>query len=235
MLNYYTGMAEKQEVFTLLNGRVKMTHSFYNPTSDAVWLAASAPQGAKTALDVGIGTGGASLCLLSHFPDLQITGLDISEKMLAECEKNMLLNNHNIKLLNADILKWSTPERFDLVITNPPYFNGTPAKHNAHHNTDITKWIDRCSARVAPNGHICIIIDALCAAKVIHILDKKHFGNIEIFPLFGTKNKAERLIIRAKSCVKTGSSIYSSLPMNNDMILRDGLTIDSLLSTLMTP
>ena len=225
-------MTEKQEVFTLLNGHVKMARSFYNPTSDAVWLAASAPSDAKTVLDVGIGTGGVSLCLLAHFPDLQITGLDISPEMLDECKKNMLLNNCNINLLNADIFNWSTPERFDLVITNPPYFNGTPAKHNAHHNIDITRWITKCGARVKPNGHICIIADTLCAAKIISALDKKHFGNIEIFPLFGTKNTAERTIIRAKAGVKTGSSIHSELSMNNNTILRDGLTIDSLLSTL---
>ena len=49
-------MTEKQGNFTLLNGRVKMAHSFYNPTSDAVWLAAYAPNKLKTVLDVGIGT-----------------------------------------------------------------------------------------------------------------------------------------------------------------------------------
>ena len=227
-------MSEKQENFTLLNGRVKMTRGFYNPTSDAVWLAAFAPNGVKTVLDVGIGTGGVSLCLLSHFPDLEITGLDISKEMLDDCEKNMTLNNASIKLLNTDILKWSTTERFDLVITNPPYFNGTPAKHNAHHNTDIKSWTMKCCARVKPNGYICIIIDTLCVAKIISVLDKKHFGNIEIFPLFGAKNSAERAIIRAKQGVKTGTTIFQGTSMNNNSILRDGLTIDSLLATLGT-
>ena len=225
-------MSEKQGFFTLLDGKVKMAHGFYNPTSDAVWLAASAPKDATTVLDVGIGTGGVSLCLLSRFPDVKITGLDISQEMLDECKKNISLNNQTIDLLNTDIFDWSTTDRFDLVITNPPYFNGTPAKHNAHHNTDIKKWIMKCSARVKPNGHLCVIVDALCTAKVISVLDKKHFGNIEIFPLFGAKNTAERVIIRAKSGVRTGTSIYSGISMNNDMILRDGLTIDSLLATL---
>ena len=210
-------MTEKQEVFTLLNGHVKMARSFYNPTSDAVWLAASAPIAAKTVLDVGIGTGGASLCLLAHFPDLHFIKKwqNTAEKLKQVIAQGKIL-----------------VQRYHVTITNPPYFNGTPAKHNAHHNIDITRWITKCGARVKPNGHICIIVDALCAAKIISALDKKHFGNIEIFPLFGTKNTAERAIIRAKAGVKTGSSIYSELYMNNDTILRDGLTIDSLLSTL---
>ena len=231
-MNYYTSMPEKQEIFTLLNGRVKMTHSFYNPTSDAVWLAAYAPNDIKTVLDVGIGTGAVSLCLHTHFPELQITGLDISTEMLEESKKNAALNNVNINLLNQDITTWSTPERFDLVITNPPYFNGQPAHHNAHHNVDITHWTKKCCARVNPNKYICIIADALCTDKIIATLSSKHFGNIQIFPLFSTKNSAERVLIRAKQGVKTGTTIFRGTSMNNDTILRDGLTIDALLSTL---
>ena len=227
-------MLEKQGNFTLLDGRVTMARGIYNPTSDAVWLAAYAPFGAKTVLDVGIGTGGVSLCLLTHFPLLDITGLDVSDSMLDACKQNLLLNNRHINLLNQDILTWSTTNRFDLVITNPPYFQGTPAQHNAHHNADIINWVKRCCARVNPNGHICIIVDALCVSTVISTLTDKHFGDIQIFPLFGAKNVAERAIIRAKQGSKTGTTIYSGTSMNDDRILRDGLTIDALLSTLDT-
>lgn len=225
-------MTEKQGNFTLLNGRVKIAHSFYNPTSDAVWLAAYAPNKLKNVLDVGIGTGGVSLCLLSHFPEMTIKGLDISEDMLSVCQKNILLNKVSLELIHQDIFTWSTTERFDLVITNPPYFNGTPAHHNAHHNADIKKWVQHCCARVKPNGYICIIADTLCVDKIISVMDKKHFGNIQIFPLFGAKNSAERALIRAKQGARTGTTIFKGSSMNNDLILRDGLTIDILLSTL---
>ena len=225
-------MSEKQENFTLLNGRIKMIRGIYNPTSDAVWLAAYIPQKPQKVLDVGIGTGGVSLCLLAHFPNADVTGIDISNEMLTDCQKNIELNATNIKLDHQDIYKWSTTSRFDLVVSNPPYFNGTPAKHNAHHNIDLTKWIKRCCARVNCNGYICIITDALCIDKIISVLNDKHFGNIQILPLFGKKNTAERVLIRAKQGSKTGTTIYSGLDMNNKSILRDGLTIDSLLATL---
>ncbi len=228
-------MTEKQGNFTLLNGRVKMARSFYNPTSDAVWLAAYAPNNLKTVLDVGVGTGGVSLCLLSHFPKVNVTGLDVSNEMLEACKTNISLNKANINLMNQDIFTWSTTERFDLVITNPPYFNGTPAQHNAHHNSDITKWTKFCCARVKPNGYICMISDTLCVSKIISVLDEKHFGNIQIFPLFGTKNSAERVLIRAKQGTKGGTTIFKGSSMNNDLILRDGLTIDTLLATLNAP
>jgi tRNA1(Val) A37 N6-methylase TrmN6 len=227
-------MSEKQGNFTLLNGRVKIKHSFYNPTSDAVWLAAFAPRGIKTVLDVGIGTGGVSICLSAHFKKIDITGIDISEEMLTICRENMELNDIQAELLNTDIFNWSTQKRYDLVITNPPYFNGTPANHNAHHNTDITKWTKKCCARVENNGYICIISDSLCTDKIISALVDKHFGKIEILPLFGAKNSAERVIIRAKQGAKTGTTIFQGFSMNDDRILRDGLTIDALLATLGT-
>ncbi len=227
-------MSEKQANFTLLNGRVNMTRGIYNPTSDAVWLAAYAPTTAKTVLDVGIGTGGVALCLLTHNQTAKITGIDISQEMLDACEQNIKLNHSDIKLSKQNILTWSTTDRFDLVITNPPYFNGTPAKHNAHHNVDIKDWVKHCCARVAPKGWFCIITDTLCADKIISVLETKHFGDIQIFPLFGAKHSAERAIIRAKQGSKTGATIFQGTSMNNDLILRDGLTIDALLATLGT-
>lgn len=229
-------MSEKQENFTLLNGRVQMVRSIYNPTSDAVWLAAFIHTGAKikTVLDVGVGSGGVALCLLSHFPDLEVTGIDISDEMLEVCETNAKLNNRNIRLMQEDILKWSTPERFDLVVTNPPYFWGTPAKHNAHHNTDMQKWIKHAGARVTSNGYFCTIVDTNCADQVISSLHDKRFGEIQLLPLFGAKNTAERVLIRARNGMRTGMTIHRGVSMNNDTILRDGLTVDAFLSTLET-
>lgn len=230
-MDYDTGMTEKQENFTLLDGRIVMAPSLYNPTSDAVWLAAIAPTSVKTVLDVGVGSGGVSLCLLHHNPDAKITGIDISEDMINACKKNAELNHREMNLMVADITHWSTPDTFDLVVTNPPYFSGTPARHGAHHNADISQWMKRCVARAKPNGYFCTIIDAPLIGIVLSVLNDKHLGDIRIFPLFGTENKetAERVLIFARKSVRTGSTLYKGLPMNNDSILRSGLTINDLL------
>lgn len=225
-------MPKKQAKFTLLNGQVTMESSLYNPTSDAVWLAAFAPRGVKTVLDVGIGTGGVSLCLLHHEPDAKITGIDTSDVMLKACQKNIDLNQKQINLIKADIFKWSTTKNFDLVITNPPYFSGTPARHGAHHNVDITEWMKRSIARVKPNGYFCTIIDALLMTKVLSVLNDKHMGNTQIYPLFGSKYCAERVLIRAKKGSRTGATLFSGSSMNDDRILRSGVTVDALLATL---
>ena len=224
-------MSTKQEIFTLVGGRVKMRRGHYNPTSDAVWLAAFAPRGVKSALDVGIGTGGVSLCLLAHSPDTHITGIDTSDKMLSACRENAELNGANVELINADINTWRTTRTFDLVITNPPYFNGTPAKHNAHHNVDLGMWVARCIARVRPMGTFCIITDATTIACVIAEMSKK-LGDITILPLFGARNVAERVLISGRLGSRGISVMNRGLPMNYEPVLRDGLTITDVLSKL---
>ena len=229
-------MLQKQAIFTLMGGRVKIMRGIYNPTSDAVWLAAFAANvRAKTVLDIGVGTGGAILCLLAHQTNIQsATGIDISDKMLAECAKNAELNGKNIELINADITNWHTARTFDLVITNPPYFRGTPAQHNAHHNADVKTWIKRSVARVKPRGTICTVVDSGVSSDVIGALSAT-CGDITIFPLFSKKNSAERVLIRARVGTNGPSVIYNGLNMNCDLILRDGLTIADALATLGTP
>lgn len=224
-------MSIKQEIFTLLGGRVKIHRGIYNPTSDAVWLASFAPTNATTVLDVGIGTGGVSLCMLAHNPNAQITGLDTSDEMLTECATNAELNNHTLELINADITTWRTTRTFDLVVSNPPYFNGTPAHHNAHHNADLPTWIERCVARVRPMGTFCIITDAATCATAVATMAKK-LGNINIFPLFGARDTAERVLISGRLGTRGITKLHRGLPMNHEPILRDGLTIADILSTL---
>ncbi|MBQ8042322.1 MAG: methyltransferase [Alphaproteobacteria bacterium] len=224
-------MSTKQEIFTLMGGRVRIHRGHYNPTSDAVWLAAFAPNNARTVLDVGIGTGGVSLCYLANNPTAEITGIDTSVDMLHECEQNAILNDASIETIEQDINTWRTNRTFDLVLTNPPYFNGTPAKHNAHHNADLRTWISRCIARVRPMGTFCIITDATTIALVISEMSQK-LGDITIFPLFGAKNTAERVLISGKLGTKGISILHHGLPMNYEPILRNGLTIADTLSTL---
>ncbi|MBQ8294030.1 MAG: methyltransferase [Alphaproteobacteria bacterium] len=225
-------MSIKQEFFTLMSGRVKMRRGHYNPTSDAVWLAAFAPRGATTVLDVGIGSGGVGLCYLANNPAAQITGLDIQTDMLTDAQTNAKLNNANLELINADITTWRTGRTFDLVLTNPPYFRGTPARHNAHHNADLTAWVRKCVARTRPNGYFCIITDAPTVTTVLSAMTAARLGDINIFPLFGAKNTAERVILRGRVGSHAGATLHHGLSMNYEPILRDGLTIDECLSKL---
>ena len=230
-MNYYTDMTEKQDIFTIMGGRVKMLRGEYNATSDAVWLASFISGDFKTVLDVGTGTGAVALCIMARHPGVEMTVLDISEDMLNECRQNFELNGRTAEFVAADILSWRPPRTFELVVSNPPYFKGTPAKHNAHHNTDLNMWVRRCVARVKPRGVFATIVDAASAGIVLGEI-ARHCGDIKLVPLFSNQSTAERVLISGRLDSRSGSKIYAALNMNSSAILRDGLTISEYLSKL---
>lgn len=225
-------MTQIQEIFTLIGGRVRMYRGDYNPTSDAVWLAAAVGNvPGRTVLDVGVGTGGAALCLNAHRPGVSIMGIDTSDARLAAAGENAALNNADLTLVMADITTWKTNLTFDLVISNPPYFKGTPAAHGAHHNVDLGLWTRKCVARTRPRGTCCIIVDAAAGADVIAAMYPT-CGDITVFPLFGARPVAERVIIRGRVGTRGPMVWHRGISMNDAGVLRDGLTIDAALARL---
>lgn len=226
-------MSEKQAIFTQMGGRVSFYRGKYAPTSDPVWLAAfAATFPAATVLDVGVGSGAAILNLMVHNPDVRACGIDISADMIDACAKNAELNNRQIELITADIITWNPDRTFDLVISNPPYFKGTPAAHNAHHNADLTAWTHACLRRVRPRGHVCIISDAAAAGEIVAAMTPR-CGDVEIFPLFGSdKSVAERVIISGRLGSRGGARVWHGLDMTDSRVLRDGLTIARILDTV---
>ena len=212
-----------------MGGRVKMQFGTYNPTSDAVWLAAFVDTRPKTVLDVGTGTGAVALCLMARIGGIDMTAIDVSDEMLAAARQNFELNGKNAEFINADILSWRTNKIFDLVITNPPYFKGMPASHNAHHNADLTLWTRRCIARTRPNGTFATIVDAAECAPVIAEMSA-HCGDIKILPLCSNKNTAERVLLSARVGRVSHTTIFSPLSMNCDTVLRDGRPVKDIIS-----
>jgi tRNA1(Val) A37 N6-methylase TrmN6 len=230
LMDYYIAMPQKQDIFTALGGKVRFFRGSYNPASDAVWLAAFAGP-AENVLDVGVGTGGAALCYAYHNPDAKMTGLDVSDQRLGECARNAELNGRRIELLNQDILTWKTGRSFDLVITNPPFFKGTPAGHGAHHNANLGEWTRGCLKRVRAGGRFCAIVDGAAMSDIVAALGGA-CGDIIIFPLFGAAIAAERVLIGARLGGRGGTRLFSGLSMNHEPVLRDGLTIWSALATI---
>ena len=229
-MNYYIGVTEKQDIFTIMGGRVKIRRGIYNPTSDAVWLAAFINDTPKTVLDVGTGTGAVALCLMARIPNIKMTALDISSDMLNAARENFALNNQTAEFINTDIMTWRTNKTFDLVVTNPPYFHGMPAKHNAHHNTNLNLWTRRCIARTRPNGIFATIVDVAAMVPVIAEMSA-HCGDIKILPLFSNKNVAERVLLSARVGRAPHSQIFKGISMNNAEILRHGKSISEILQT----
>jgi release factor glutamine methyltransferase len=78
--------------------------------------------GPVTILDLGTGSGAIALTIAKHRPLARIVAVDASSDALAVARWNAeKLNVHNVRILQGDWFHGLEGERFDLIVSNPPY------------------------------------------------------------------------------------------------------------------
>ncbi|WP_160154321.1 peptide chain release factor N(5)-glutamine methyltransferase [Microbulbifer sp. ALW1] len=82
------------------------------------------PEDNLSLLDLGTGTGAIALALASEKPGWQILALDKMPAAVALAEENrQQLGFANVRLLQSDWFAALADERFDVIVSNPPYID----------------------------------------------------------------------------------------------------------------
>ena len=77
-----------------------------------------------TILDIGTGSGCIALALAQAFPNAHIIGIDINPQALALARENAILNQvKNIEFIESNLFENLQNQKFDLIVSNPPYIN----------------------------------------------------------------------------------------------------------------
>lgn len=78
-------------------------------------------------VDVGTGSGAIAVALAHHLPGARISATDLSEPALAVARENAVRNQveAGIRFLHGDLLAPVAGERFEIVVSNPPYVPNT--------------------------------------------------------------------------------------------------------------
>lgn len=75
---------------------------------------------AKNIIDVGTGSGCIAISLKKKFPNINVEGVDISNRALKVARKNNKINKTNVKFYRNDMLS-NIKKKYDVIISNPPY------------------------------------------------------------------------------------------------------------------
>lgn len=89
----------------------------------------------KNILDIGTGTGLLSL-MLAQKTNAQIDAVEIENNAYEQASENFKLSpwQERLKIFHADIKRWNAPRKYDLVISNPPFYENDLASENEGKN-----------------------------------------------------------------------------------------------------
>jgi release factor glutamine methyltransferase len=114
-------------------------------------------------LDLGTGSGAIALSIAHARPDIEVTAVDASQEALGVARENVQrLNIGNVRLLHSDWFAALAGERFDLIVSNPPYI----ADGDAH--------LAQGDLRFEPRGALASGADGLADIRRIVADAKEH-------------------------------------------------------------
>lgn len=128
-------------------------------------------------LDVGCGVGIISLLLSRDF-DIETSIIDKQQKMLDYAKHNFAINDLEVQSYLGDFTLWETDEKFDYIISNPPFYDSNVQQsENTHlniaryaHHLPIDDFIPKVKKLLKPRGYFIFCYDAKQVDLLLHHL-----------------------------------------------------------------
>jgi tRNA1(Val) A37 N6-methylase TrmN6 len=228
---------------TFLDGRVKarQPESGFRSGTDAVMLAAAVPaQAGETALELGAGSGAASLCLALRVPGVAVTGIEVDVGLVGLARDNAAASGLQVRFEAADAfgLPPELKRDYGQVFANPP-FHGEgavppdPARARAlMDDGQLAQWLSIGLQRTVSGGFFTAIIRADRMHEALAALPR---SGVNIFPLWPrTGMAAKRVILQARKGSRAPMGLLAGLALHEadgrytaaaEAVLRDGASL----------
>ena len=187
--------------------KLKLTQGVFIPRSDTlalVFQVINIINSLKTPnlnlLEIGIGSGAIAIALLKHFPDLNITGIDINPIACKISKENA--QNYGVaarlKVINTDLISFKqSPAIYHGLIANPPYISyaeylgldrqiilNEPKTALIGSDTDglgFYRQIAKCAHLITKPAFVAVEIGDRQAQAVSEIFKNHNFADISIY------------------------------------------------------
>ena len=180
-------------------------------------------------LDVGCGCGILGLLLKRDFPSLELYLLDIQEQNCTLTRANAEQNELTCKAIECgDFLEISFEQKFDFIISNPPFYHGGSVKSEepslsiSRHNSalPLEKFAKKVTKTLSNRGYFIFCYDAKQLDIIAHALIENGLKIEDVLLVHVKEDKeASLFLIRARKSSKSLCKIHPPLFMyQNDMI-----------------
>lgn len=183
--------------------------------TDGVLLGAWADvQGARYALDIGTGCGVIALILAQRAPQAHVHGVEIDPHAAAQAAQNMARSPwpDRLQVFEDSIQHFarSTDQRYDLIVSNPPFFSGGTFSDNndrqaVRHTVklphgDLLIAVQRL---LAQGGRFCLILPHIEGLRFCELANSYHLFCSRRTRVFTRPGKpVERLLLQFEAEVK---------------------------------
>ncbi|MEI7503665.1 MAG: methyltransferase [Paludibacter sp.] len=180
---------------------------------------------ASSILDIGSGSGLITLMLAQRSAS-QIVAIDIDADAILQTDDNVSKspwkNRIRTKEISLQLFVTETTERFDLIVSNPPYFvNSTQApslgRTTARHTGSLSheELIENAKLLLKPTGRICLILPVNEGLQCVDFAESVGLfctKQVTVFPK--PEAAAKRLLL--EFCLQSSPKIESELTIESN-------------------
>ena len=175
-------------------------------------------------LDVGCGVGIISLLLGRDF-NIETTIIDKQKVMLDYATMNFRLNSLEVKSYLEDFEKFETKDRFDFIISNPPFYSpDVRQSKNTHiniarysHHLPIKEFIYKVKSILTPRGYFLFCYDAKQVDILLFYLKEVNLNVERLEFVYSKLDRESKLVmIGARNSSKSMTQVLSPFIVFND-------------------
>ncbi|KZN61030.1 hypothetical protein N473_23630 [Pseudoalteromonas luteoviolacea CPMOR-1] len=216
--------------FAFKQFKIDQNHAAMKVSTDGImfgaWLSLD---NAKNVLDIGAGTGLLSLMAKQRLPDLTLSAIEIDAQASKDASHNIACSPWpDIRLHRIAVQEFESQDKFDLIFSNPPYFQaslkGENAQRNLARHTDSLSFADLIASFLrlsSESGRLAIILPsegahifiALAQAKGLFLIrqcDVKTTPSKSVSRIMFELSKVEQALATESLCIYDGNNQYSA-------------------------
>jgi len=173
--------------------------------TDGVLLGAwSQVEGHQKGLDIGTGTGVIALILGQRSEQLTIAGVEIDQDSCQQAAENFAAApwNNRLSIIDSSVQEYAanSPEKYDLIVSNPPFFTGGTISDSQDRN-DVRHTIKLSHADLlrsvqkllTPEGRFNIVLPLIEGLRFIELAETY---NLRLSRRQGVRPKASKPVSR---------------------------------------
>ncbi len=171
-------MAGKSQVFQFRQFSVCHAGCAMKVGTDGVLLGLLSPVAGKRFLDVGTGSGLVALLLAQRAPEAHVVGIDIDDGAVCQAAENFRASpwSNRLQSFKADATVYTCNQAFDLIASNPPYYENSPdssdALRDAARRADQLSYVQLVAAverLLAAAGCFSVILPASVTERFVFL------------------------------------------------------------------